>query len=72
MIVNTPDVRRAILYSYSVSFVAVESGPALTLSDFVHNIREGFEHLGWASTSSGWALTKLPKSYPIVVAAMLQ
>ncbi|CAK0849180.1 unnamed protein product, partial [Prorocentrum cordatum] len=47
LIVNVPDVRRAISYSYAVSFMTVDSDPAIILLDFMHNIGEGFEHLGW-------------------------
>ena len=48
--IRATDVRRAILYVYSVTFVSSESDPAQTLIDFAHGITEDFEHLGWAST----------------------
>eukprot|EP00959_Pyramimonas_sp_CCMP1952_P298713 6247766-Pyramimonas_sp.AAC.1 len=38
----------------------------------MHNIGEGLEHLGWASTSAGWTLTRTSRRCPIVVVAMLQ
>ena len=70
--IKATDVRRAILSSYAVAFVATENDPAQTLIDFVHSIGDGFEHLGWASSANGWALTKVSQRYPRIVAAMLQ
>ena len=60
------------MFSCAVTFVATENDPAQTLIDFVRSIGDGFEHLGWASTANGWALTKVSQRYPRIVAAMLQ
>eukprot|EP00959_Pyramimonas_sp_CCMP1952_P053948 1128302-Pyramimonas_sp.AAC.1 len=72
MAIKATDVRRAILFTYAVSFVSTESDSSRVLIGFVRDIGEGFEHLGLASISSCWSLTKTSQKCPGVVVAMLQ
>ena len=70
MAVRRADLRRAILF-WQAYLTREERSPAQIAMDFAEQVNTGYIHIGWASTESGWMLTKNSQRYPWLLVAIM-